>query len=369
MKLLRHIVFCVLFAACGCTHVTTLEDFVQTISQHNGETINNVWYMGSKEKNDFFRHNTALSSRVYKIYNAMANESDRISLTNDSKRWVLIKDNGSIALKHINSIQCTITNAVIIYKCANQYDNGLPSNLDVAVSFDMPSEVRDSSLALKEGAGNAAPGLHAGVSDDGLMLPIGKDSNYTNAEVIVYMVNVENDASAPREKFAYPFQKEFLNDYVQNYYKLRTDYILVVENHSPYPYAFSPQYAASGYDCLELDFLTSDKRILTASKRMPHLLSDRREENLLKPNWQWKYLISLDIRLWKKPDGFSVDLITHFRPRFAYGAFSVDGKYYRTSAELEAHKRKDRPFKSREGELVGNWIRFQPQQRCWQSWK
>ena len=243
------------------------------------------------------------------------------------------------------------------------------SNLDVAVSFDMPSEVRDSSLALKEGAGNAAPGLHAGVSDDGLMLPIGKDSNYTNADVIVYMVNVENDVSAPREKFAYPFQKEFLNDYVQNYYKLRTDYILVVENHSPYPYAFSPQYAASGYDCLELDFLTSDKRILTASKRMPHLLSDRGEENLLKPNWQWKYLISLDNRLWKKPDGFSVDLITHFRPRFAYGAFSVDGKCYRTSAELEAHKRKERPFKSREGELVGNWIRFQPQQRCWQSWK
>ena len=243
------------------------------------------------------------------------------------------------------------------------------SNLDVAVSFDMPSEVRDSSCVLKEGAGNTSPELHAGVSDDGLMLPIGKDSNYTNAAVIVYMVSVENDSSAPREKFAYPFQKEFLNDYVQNDYKLRTDYILVVENHSPYPYAFSPQYTAFGYECLELDFLTSDKRILTASKRMPYLLSDRGEENLLMPNWQWKCLISLDIRLWKKPDGFSVDLIRHFRPRFAYGAFSVDGKYYRTSAELEAHKRKERPFKSREGELVGNWMLFQPKQRCWQSWK
>ena len=244
------------------------------------------------------------------------------------------------------------------------------SDLDVAVSFDIPSEVRDSSLVLKKVAGNASPELHAGVSDDGLMLPIGKDSNYTNADVIVYIVNVENDASAPREKFAYPFQREFLNDYVQNYYKLRTDYILVVENHSPYPYTFSPQYAFSGYDCLELDFLTSDKRILTASKRMPYVLSDRlKEENLLRPNWQWKYLVSLDIRLWKKPEGFSVDLITHFRPRFAYGAFFVDGKYYRTRAELEAHKRKERPFKSREGELVGNWMPFQPKQFCWQSWK
>ena len=243
------------------------------------------------------------------------------------------------------------------------------SNLDVAVYFDMPSEVRDSSLVLKEGTCYASRGLYTVISDDGLMLPIDKDSNYTNADVIVYMVNVESDESAPREKFAYPFQKEFLNDYVQNYYKLRTDYILVVENHSPYPYVFSPQYAASGYDCLELDFLTSDKRVLTASKRMPRLLSDRGEENLLRPNWQWKYLVSLDIRLWTKPEGFSVDMITHFRPRFAHGAFFVDGKYYRTITEIEAHKRKDRPFKSREGELVGKWMPFQPKQQCWRSWK
>ena len=105
--------------------------------------------------------------------------------------------------------------------CEGRSDDFACSNLDVAVSFDMPSEVRNSSLALKEIAGNTAPRLHAGVSDDGLMLPIGKDSNYTNADVIVYMVNVKNDASAPREKFAYPFQKEFLNDYVQNYYTIK----------------------------------------------------------------------------------------------------------------------------------------------------
>ena len=114
---------------------------------------------------------------------------------------------------------------------------------------------------------------------------------------------------------------------------------------------------------------TSDKRVLTASKRMPRLLSDRGEENLLRPNWQWKYLVSLDIRLWTKPEGFSVDMITHFRPRFAHGAFFVDGKYYRTITEIEAHKRKDRPFKSREGELVGKWMPFQPKQLCWRSWK
>lgn len=72
--------------------------------------------------------------------------------------------------------------------------------------------------ALKDGTCYASRGLYTGISDDELMLPIDKDSNYTNADVIVYMVNVESDESAPREKLAYPFQKEFLNDYVQNNY-------------------------------------------------------------------------------------------------------------------------------------------------------
>lgn len=104
-------------------------------------------------------------------------------------------------------------------------------------------------------------------------------------------------------------------------------------------------------------------------KRMPYVLSDRLKKNLLRPDWQWKYLVSLDIRLWKNPDGFSFDLITHFRPRFLHGAFVIDGKLCRTIAELETHMHKERTLKNREGELVGEWTPFPQQQQCWQSWK
>ena len=243
------------------------------------------------------------------------------------------------------------------------------SNVDVKVYFDLDDEERGAQCILEKKAGADQDGLRFDLPDDGLALPLDCDVSCTNAEVIVYMISAEQDPSAPNEKFAYTCQKEFLDDYMGNYYKLRTDYILVIDNYSPYPYVFSAQYQASGYESLELDFLTSDNRILTAKKRVPKILSDTPRENVLNPNWRWKSLISLDIRLWKKPENFSADKVTHFRPRFAYGAFFVDGKYYRTITEIEAHRRKERPFKSREGELVGKWIPFQSKQQCWRSWK
>lgn len=243
------------------------------------------------------------------------------------------------------------------------------SNLNSTMHFVMDNERCSSSSFFEKDEGAVQTGLHFDLPDDGLALPLDRDASYTNADVIVYMISAEQDSSAPNEKVAYPCQKEFLDDYMGNNYKLRTDYILVIDNYSPYPYVFSAQYQASGYESLELDFLTSDNRILTAKKRVPKILSDTPNANVLNPNWRWKCLISLDSRLWTKPEGLSVDMITHFRPRFAYGAFSVDGKYYRTITELEAHRRKERPFKSREGELVGKWMPFQPKQLCWRSWK
>lgn len=240
------------------------------------------------------------------------------------------------------------------------------SNVNGKVHFNLDNEERGASCKM---AGDVQKGLHFDLPDDGLALPLDRDASCTNADVIVYMISAKQDPSTPNEKFAYPCQKEFLDDYIKSYYKLRTDFVLVIDNYSPYPYVFSAQYQASGYESLELDFLTSDNRILTAKKRVPKILSDTPSANVLNPNWRWKCLISLDIRLWTKPEGFSVDMITHFRPRFAYGAFFVDGKYYRTINELEAHRRKERPFKSREGELVGKWMPFQPKQLCWRSWK
>ena len=114
MKLREIFISCVLFALCSCTRITTMADFVRTIDRHNGETINNVWYMGTKGEFDFFRHNTALSSCTYKIHAGLANASDRFPLTSDPKKWLLIKGNGRIMLNRIRTTQCTITNVTII---------------------------------------------------------------------------------------------------------------------------------------------------------------------------------------------------------------------------------------------------------------
>ena len=124
MKLVRRFYTCVLFAVCGCTHVTTMEDFVQTVDQHNHETINNVWYMGSKGKYDFFRHNTTLYSCTYKIYDGMTDANDRISLTSNRGKWLLIKGNSCLVMNRIKAPPFNVTNAVIIFSNTNSYKNG-----------------------------------------------------------------------------------------------------------------------------------------------------------------------------------------------------------------------------------------------------
>ena len=113
MKLVRRFYTCVLSAVCGCTHVITMEDFVQTVDQHNHETINNVWYVGSKGKYDFFRHNTTLYSCTYKIYDGMADTTPRTHLSRRSMTCFISFMNSSGKRNsnheaHCNCIDCTL---------------------------------------------------------------------------------------------------------------------------------------------------------------------------------------------------------------------------------------------------------------------
>ena len=245
------------------------------------------------------------------------------------------------------------------------------TNLDVTVYFDKPSIERDSSAPFEKDpvCAQLEGSLFCfwGVCSDGLAMPM--HSGRTNEHVIVYMVTTEGDTSVPSEKEAYHFQDEFLGGRVAPCHKLKVDYKLVIENHSTYPYVVSEEWKFSGYDNLEIDFLTSDNKVLTARKRMPKYLSDRPPYYAIRPDWRWTILVSLDIRLWNIPDGFNLNSITQFRPRFAFGGFLAGGKCYQTIEELRTRKRKKRKLKDREGELVGEWMPFQPQRRCWSSWE
>ena len=193
---------------------------------------------------------------------------------------------------------------------------------------------------------------------DGIILPITDPSMRSARAVSVRLVPAKNDASLPEFVTPYHFQQEFLGTNGSHSALLKVDYKIVVVNNSQFPYAFGVQHLASGYGSLELDLLTETGKILTVKRKTPSYLSDLPESNVLKPDRQWEYPVSLDRRLWDFPEGFPTNKIVKIRPRFAYGAYMVGGKFLRTQDEIRKRRRRERSLYDREGELVGEWIDY-----------
>ena len=91
--------------------------------------------------------------------------------------------------------------------------------------------------------------------------------------------------------------------------------------------------------------------------RTPKFLSDDGSSITLDPGKRWECLFSFDKRLWDYPPDVATNRIVKLRPRFAFGAYRVDGQYYRTLDEI-GKPRKVRTWDDREGELFGEWTEY-----------
>jgi len=203
---------------------------------------------------------------------------------------------------------------------------------------------------------------------EGLFLPLEGCSDVTNAVATVHMEYVNVDNGNLRAMAPYHFLHPLLMDGTNICKSINVDYELVIENRSRHLYSVGVQWLASGYDSLELDFLTLNGNIVVINKKLPPYISDRPVTNIIRPNVQWRSPVSLDVRLWDIPRGFATNTITFFRPRFAFGSYVVEGMYYRTLRELPSTSKKVRDFNDREGELIGPWQLFSPTQTCWRAW-
>ena len=134
---------------------------------------------------------------------------------------------------------------------------------------------------------------------------------------------------------------------------VKVDCVICIENYSDWPYVFGHPYSLTGYDCLEIDARLDSGEIVVLKRRKPKYLSDNGEFITVDPQRKWEYPISLDSRLWDFPVKLKTNKVVQLRPRFAFGAFNVDGKFYRTWDEVMTRKRIKRDFMDREGELVG----------------
>ena len=195
----------------------------------------------------------------------------------------------------------------------------------------------------------------------GIILPIDGPSNVSNKHVSVAVVLAGSDLSLPRYMPVCQSQKEFvvISNVVDT--NVRVDGKIRIENNSKWEYGFGLQDCLTGYDCLELDLLLSDGTISVMKRRRPIYLSDNGLSIKLMPGRKWECPISLDKRLWEFYPELTTNKIIKIRPRFAFGAYYVDGKYFRTLEEVQARSRRIRKFDDRDGELVGSWIDYKVQ--------
>ena len=200
---------------------------------------------------------------------------------------------------------------------------------------------------------------------EGLMLPLGSSCLESNNFVTVSLFTGSDEAPLPESMDIYKPLSEFVAIGDKRSARVNVHCKLCIENHSPWLYVFDSLYSLSGWYSLEVDLKLDSGEIAVMKRRRPSYLSDNGSHITLKPGFRWARLVSFDSRLWTVcPQGITNGVVG-IRPRFAYGSYMVNGKYFRTPEEIRNRKAKHRTFNrndpsgdDREGELVGEWIDY-----------
>ena len=192
---------------------------------------------------------------------------------------------------------------------------------------------------------------------DGIAQHIDSALAKTNNLVSIHIVPAKGNPSSPQVKTIYRPHAELVSSNAVAE-SVSVDCIICIENSSEWPYEFGTPYSLSGYDCLEMDLMLDSGETVALKRRHPKYLSDKGELVRIRPHKKWEYPVSLDSRLWLMSTGLATNRILKIRPRFAFGAFVVNGKYYRTYEEIEKQQKKIRSWKERDGELIGEWVDF-----------
>lgn len=91
----------------GCVKELSKSAIEAEVRAHDGETVNNVWYIGSSDGLDYFLHNTTLHSETLAVKEGEMRLTERFPLTREKTRWVLVRGEGDIMFRseRIGSLQ------------------------------------------------------------------------------------------------------------------------------------------------------------------------------------------------------------------------------------------------------------------------
>ena len=76
----------------GCATTMDFDSFMKEVERHETQTINAVYYMGTSEQYDYFRHVTMFSKSTIRISPSVVPGFAQIPYAgSDSSRWIPIK--------------------------------------------------------------------------------------------------------------------------------------------------------------------------------------------------------------------------------------------------------------------------------------
>ena len=195
-----------------------------------------------------------------------------------------------------------------------------------------------------------------GVGQDGIVLPLDNACQKSDECASVSIILARDDSSMPKYMTIYRPLSDFITSDNAVSARVKVGGKVCVENNSNWTYEFGRQYMLRGYDSLEIDLMLDNGKIIRMRKRRPKVLHEDGSSIKVKPCRKWESLVSFDRRLWDFSSEIGTNKITRLRPRFAFGAYNVDGIYYRTTDEVRKRTKIDRHFDDRGGELVGDWV-------------
>ena len=196
------------------------------------------------------------------------------------------------------------------------------------------------------------------IGQDGIILPMHEHGNSSSSCASIKLVLAKDEPALPNTMTVYKPQSDFVATGKVACASLQVSGKIIIENNTGWPYVFGRQCMRTGYDSLEIDLMLDNGNIVCLRKRRPELLHEDGSFITLNAQRQWESLFSLDRRLWDFPVGIATNKVVKIRPRFAFGAYNVDGTYYRTIDEIKNCRKKERRFDDRSGELVGDWVDY-----------
>lgn len=88
----------VLFA--GCVTTQTIEGLLDDVSSHDHQAMNSVYYIGTENGYDYFRHETLFWGRTVRVRPQVVPERARMPYVGgNEEKWLLVKSNPGIALE------------------------------------------------------------------------------------------------------------------------------------------------------------------------------------------------------------------------------------------------------------------------------